>query len=41
MLYLNLNMNEFVYLHSYSAYSILNSGMSVQDYVLALKKIRG
>ena len=39
MLYLNLNMNEFVYLHSYSAYSVLNSGMSVQDYVLALKKL--
>lgn len=31
-------MNEFIYLHSYSAYSILKSGMSVDDYVLALKK---
>ena len=31
-------MNKIVYLHAYSAYSILRSGMSVDDYVLALKK---
>lgn len=32
-------MKDFTYLHSYSAYSILKSGMSVNDYVLALEKI--
>jgi len=32
-------MEQFVYLHTYSAYSILHSGMSVNDYVFAIKKL--
>lgn len=32
-------MDNFIYLHAYSAYSLLQSGMTVYDYLLALKKM--